>query len=143
MEKNNIEVANKNLGGPVLVCAIVVVVGLALAVLKVVNSSKKASTVSAQLSPAAVVVKVLIAGKPVSKATFESIFPVADSMKRDVAIRSAVEFLRTDGCPDIKFEEVRDLIQSGNLSVVYTGDPNKIPEKLRPDYVAEKGGVPE
>lgn len=77
-------------------------------------------------SQGAMVLRDLAAGMPVSKIAFDRAFPQYASPYREASIRHAAEDL------GLKPEDVWDMIKDAGLSVVYTGSPDNIPEKLRP-----------
>lgn len=80
-------------------------------------------------SPGAIIVQKIVEGRsPVSKAEFDAVFHEYNTSERDVVIRWAANDL------GVKIEEVRYII--GNLSVVYNGDQEKIPPKLRSTAVS-------
>jgi hypothetical protein len=82
-----------------------------------------------QNSSAVVVLRTLASGGRVSKEQFDNAFPADAGGGR--AIRWASEDL------GISYEQIRNMVDPKNYSLVYTGDPNNIPVKLRPTASSE------
>ena len=143
MEKNNIEVANKNLGVPAVVCVFVLLACFLPYVCfrSAAKTNAKAPTASAQLpSAGAIVMRDYLAGKPIKRSVFFKTFESdPGSFDRTKIIRTAMEL-------KLSAEETSCLFQLfgwENQVISFSGDPNKIPEKFRLGYVEQKGGVPE
>lgn len=85
------------------------------------EKTKVAKIVSLQVA----VIRDLASGKPVSMIDLENAFTEVDTAVRKRAAMQAASDL---GLP---YEDIRLMMDRMNLSVVYTGSPDKIPGRLR------------